>query len=240
VNEVSRSDEFEAVLESAARLQQLVPDAVLVGGSAAALHAQHRVSFGHDHVLADLSRRFDAVLDALESDDGWATNRLTPGKIILGNLDGIDTGVRQLMRRRPLETERFVLPSGAALNAPTVDEALRVKAFLVVRRNAVRDYLDVAALADHLGIARAAGGLGLLDEYYADQFGEGDGVATQVARQLAEPAPRDARVISELNRYKKLDLRWTDWQEVISVLGEVAAAMATGAAGSCVRQRDRG
>jgi hypothetical protein len=35
----------------------------------------------------------------VEKDDGWATNRLTPGKIILGNLDGIETGIRQLIRR---------------------------------------------------------------------------------------------------------------------------------------------
>lgn len=53
------------VLRSAARLQKLVPDAVLVGGSAAALYAGHRDSY--DHVLADLADRFDAVHDAVES-----------------------------------------------------------------------------------------------------------------------------------------------------------------------------
>jgi hypothetical protein len=47
------------VLESAARLQEVVPDAVLVGGSAAAWHASHRDSFDHDHVLPDLADRFD-------------------------------------------------------------------------------------------------------------------------------------------------------------------------------------
>lgn len=61
------------VLRSAARLQELVPDAVLVGGSAAALYAGHRDSYDHDHVLADLDDRFDAVLDAVESHDGWVT-----------------------------------------------------------------------------------------------------------------------------------------------------------------------
>ena len=43
--------ELVRVLESAARLQEVVPDAVLVGGSAAALWASHRTSFDHDHVL---------------------------------------------------------------------------------------------------------------------------------------------------------------------------------------------
>ncbi|MBO0856121.1 MAG: hypothetical protein J2P18_20415 [Nocardia sp.] len=217
--------EFEGVLESAARLQRLVPDAVLVGGSAAAVHAGHRMSTDHDHVLTDLNRRFDAVLDAVENDDGWATNRVTPGKIILGNLDGIETGIRQLIRRRPLETERVTLRSGAELTVPTIDEALRVKAFLSLRRNTVRDYLDCAALADHIGIDRAAQVLSAIDDYYADQIGEGDGIATQVARQFSDPKPKDSRVIGELDRYKELEQRWTKWPEVTAVLGEVAAAM---------------
>jgi hypothetical protein len=46
-----------AVLESAARLQEVVPDAVLVGESAAAWHAGHRASFDHDHVLHALTDR---------------------------------------------------------------------------------------------------------------------------------------------------------------------------------------
>lgn len=78
--------ELVRVLESAARLQEVVPDAVLVGGSAAAPWASHRTSFDHDHVLQDLSDRFDAVLEAIEATDGWVTNRVTPGKIILGEL----------------------------------------------------------------------------------------------------------------------------------------------------------
>ena len=62
------------VLASAARLQKVVPDAVLVGGSAAALHVGHRDSFDHDHVLADLAERYDSVLDAVEATEGWATS----------------------------------------------------------------------------------------------------------------------------------------------------------------------
>lgn len=69
----------EVVLESAARLQRIVPDAILVGGSAAAYYAGHRISFDHDHVLTDLRERFDVVLDALEREPDWAMNRVTPG-----------------------------------------------------------------------------------------------------------------------------------------------------------------
>jgi hypothetical protein len=65
------SPSLAAVLDSAARLQQVVPDAVLVGGSAAAWHAGYRDSFDHDHVLPDLTERFDLVLEATLATDGW-------------------------------------------------------------------------------------------------------------------------------------------------------------------------
>lgn len=101
---------FDDVLESAARLQRLVPDAVLVGGSAAVLYARHRDSYDHDHVVIDLASRFDVVLEALESDPERVLNRVTPGKIILGSLGDIEAGVRQLMRRQPLEVQLVTLP----------------------------------------------------------------------------------------------------------------------------------
>jgi hypothetical protein len=220
-----RDPEFLKVLESAARLQRLVPDTVLVGGAAAAIYADHRLSLDHDHVMGDLAARFEMVLDALESDDGWATNRLVYGKVILGNLDGIEAGVRQMIRKRPLESAEVTLPSGATLLVPTADETLRIKAFLVVRRNLTRDYLDVAALAQHAGIGHAAGVLSNIDEYYADQRGDGDGVATQVARQLADPRPKDSAVTRQLGSYRRLDQRWTDWNEVRRVLSEVATTI---------------
>ncbi len=213
------------VLESAARLQRLVPDAVLVGGSAAALHAGHRDSFDHGHVLADLAQRFDVVLEALESEGDWVTNRVTPGKIILGELGGIETGVRQMIRRRPLETVEVVVPSGETVTVPTIEETLCIKAFLIVRRNRTRDYLDVAALAERLGIQPAGVALASLDDYYADQHRGGDGVASQVARQLAEPRPADSTVTKQLKRYKRLDRRWHDWAAVTAVCRQVAAAM---------------
>jgi hypothetical protein len=212
--------ELVRVLESAARLQEIVPDPVLVGGSAAALWANH------DHVLEDLSARFDAVLDAVEATDGWVTNRVTPGKIILGELGDIESGVRQLIRNRPLEVTEVTLPSGHVLRVPTPDEILRIKGYLVVRRNQVRDYLDVAALSDRYGISHAASVLSRIDVYYSDQRGSGpEGIATQLARQLADPRPADARTIQQLGQYKGLDPRWTDWGDVVEVCRCVAVEM---------------
>jgi hypothetical protein len=50
--------DWEQVLSSAAQLQRIIPDAVLVGGSAAAIHAEHRISIDADHVLTDLQIHF--------------------------------------------------------------------------------------------------------------------------------------------------------------------------------------
>jgi hypothetical protein len=212
-----------AVLESASRLQQMVPDAVLVGGSAAALYAGHRDSYDHD--IADLRDRFDLVLEALESEGEWVTNRVVPGKVILGQLGDIEAGVRQMIRTRPLETTHVTLPSGRVLTVPTAEEALRVKGFLIVRRNQTRDYLDVAALADRHGLHEAAGVLAGIDDYYADQHGDGRGVAAQLVRQLADPRPKDSSVTGQLGAYRNLAARWTDWGEVRSVCRQLAAEM---------------
>ena len=122
----SINPELLAVLDSASRLQELIPDAVLVGGTVAALYAGHRLSYDHDHVVADLRQRFDVALEALEREPDWVMNRVTPGKIILGELGDIEAGVRQLIRTRPLETREIELPSGQRIVVPTCDEILRI------------------------------------------------------------------------------------------------------------------
>jgi hypothetical protein len=223
----NRNPGFVALLESAAHLQRLVPGAILVGGAAAILYADHRESSDHDHVVADLADRFEMVLEAVEEDEGWATNRVTPGKVILGNLDGIEAGVRQMIRKVPLEVAVVAMPSGGEVTVPTVEETLRIKAFLVVRRNQTRDYLDLAALSQHLGIERAAAVLARIDDYYADQHDDGDGVASQLLRQLSDPLPADRSVIDQLASYRRLHRRWGDWSTVTGVLGSVAAGMAS-------------
>lgn len=220
-----RDPQFVALLESAAHLQRLVPGAVLVGGSAAILYADHRESRDHDHVVSDLADRFEMVLEAVEEDEGWATNRVAPGKVILGNLDGIEAGVRQMLRKAPLEVTAVTVPSGGEVTVPTVEETLRIKAFLIVRRNQTRDYLDLAALSGHLGVDRAAEVLSDIDAYYADQNDDGEGVASQLVRQLSEPRPADGSTIDQLSSYRRLQKRWSDWGVVADVLGSVAQRM---------------
>jgi hypothetical protein len=215
---------LEEVLERAARLQELVPGAVLVGGSAAALHAHHRESRDHDHVVTDLAERFDAILEHLETLGEWSTARVSPGKIILGELGGIETGVRQLLRSRPLETTEVGV-GGRRLVVPTAAEILRVKAWLVLSRNQTRDYLDVAALADRIGIDEAAAVLRGMDDYYADLNPSPEPLATQLVRQLSDPRPRDAEVTAQLASYKALAPRWHEWAAVKAMLADVAERM---------------
>ena len=216
--------EMQAVFEAAARLQELVPDAVLVGGTAAAHHAGHRVSLDDDHVVADMRRRFDQILADLEATEGWITARVQRPVLILGRLDGVETGIRNLIRRRPLEVEE--VPVGRrALRVPTLAEIARIKAWLCLIRNATRDYLDFAALAQRLGEAHSVAVVMTMDDYYADQLGPGGRrVATQVAKQLAEPYPDDLSSV-DLASYRKLDRRWQNWQTVADRCRKVAVGV---------------
>lgn len=224
---IPRTRRLDKVLKSAARLQELIPDPVLVRGTAAALHAGHRESYDHDHVLVDLDQRYEQVLDAVEASEGWATSvrASRPPMTILGSLDGVPAGLRNLRRVRPLETIRVEVAPNTFVTAPTAAEALRVKAYLVVQRNQVRDYLDVAALSRHLGRAESCAVLREIDDFYDDRSQTQGSVLTSLILVLASPSPRDADVIAELPRYRGLDPAWHDWSDVIAVCQDLALGL---------------
>ena len=67
--------EWEQALASAAHPQGILPGAVLVGGSASALYAEHRLSTDADHVLTDPRQRYDQELAELESVACWKPAR---------------------------------------------------------------------------------------------------------------------------------------------------------------------
>lgn len=210
--------DWERVLSSAARLQRILPEAVLVGGTAAALHAQHRFSHDADHVLASLRARFDEVLAELESVAGWKTARVQRPVQILGSLDGIETGVRQLIRDAPLETMQ-IDHSGERLTVPTSGEMLRIKGVLILKRNATRDYLDFVALADHLETDRMVEALRHFDRLYPQPNEES--ALQQLQIQLANPLPYDLEEMN-LAEYKDLDPKWHDWDHVKAVCAHCA------------------
>jgi hypothetical protein len=214
--------DWERVLSCAARLQRILPEAVLVGGTAAALYADHRFSRDADHVLTNLRDRFDAVLADLESVAGSRTARVRRPVQILGSLDGIETGVRQLIREAPLETA-VIDYHGVRLTVPTEPEILRIKGGLILKRNATRDYLDFAALADHLGDSRVAAAFATFDELYPQESGES--AVQQLQVQLANALPYDLDDLPELAEYKDLDQKWHDWGKVRATCAHAAVVI---------------
>jgi hypothetical protein len=220
----SEFPEWEKLLAHAALLQSRIPNAILVGGTAAALHADHRFSFDHDHVVADLQSHYKDATATLESIVGWRTKRRIKGKLLLGAIDGIEAGLRNLRRSAPLETTVVELQSGRQLKVPTIEEMLRIKSFLVVERNATRDYLDVAALSHHLGLPRSAAALEPMNELYAEFAGEAGSMLTTVVTRLAAPDPYDLTDV-DLSEYKGITPPWNDWNAVVAQCRAVAAAV---------------
>ena len=185
--------DWELVLSSAARLQRILPDAVLVGGTASAIHE-------------------------LESVAGWKTARVQRPVQILGSLDGIETGIRQLVRDEPLETT-VVDYDDERIVVPTAGEILRIKGVLILKRNATRDYLDFVALADHMGDEGTALALQSFDRLYQQTSGESPLQQLQV--QLANALPYDLEE-TELSEYKCLDSRWHEWNTVKAACSHIA------------------
>ena len=210
--------EWDRLLSSAAHLQRILPSAVLVGGTAAALHVHHRFSRDADHVVTDLRQRFDEILADLESVAGWQTARVRRPVMILGSLDGIETGVRQLIREHPLETTETEC-KGERLTVPTLAEILRIKGVLIMKRNATRDYLDFVALADAMDATAVVEALKNFDELYPQPNGQS--ALQQLQVQLAKPLPFDLEE-ARLDQYKDLIPKWHDWSNVEAVAADIA------------------
>jgi Nucleotidyl transferase AbiEii toxin, Type IV TA system len=213
--------EWEQVLSAAARLQTLLPEAVLVGGTASAIHASHRFSRDADHVLTDLRVRFDEILAELESVAGWQTARVQRPVLILGSLDGIETGVRQLIRKQPLETTE-IEAGGARICIPTLAEILRIKGVLILKRNATRDYLDFVALVSKMSPQDITVALAPFDALYPQPNGQS--ALQQLHIQLAQPLPYDLEV-TQLSEYKNLAPQWHDWHAVQHVCMQVSTQL---------------
>jgi hypothetical protein len=220
----SNLPEWEQLLSAAAHLQEILPEATLVGGTAVATFTEHRLSQDADHVLPNLRHTFDDVLAQLESVAGWRTARVKRPVLILGSLDGIETGVRQLIREQPLETREIAF-SGVRLRVPTEEELLRIKGVLILRRNATRDYLDFAALAERIGSTRIKDALTRFDQLYPQPNGES--ALQQLQVQLASPMPYDLED-TDLREYRRLHPKWHDWNRVKELCAAIAVDLFIG------------
>lgn len=220
--------QIDDLLESAVKLHQELPDAVLVGGTAVAVYARHRLSTDTDYVLTDLKERFDEIFGKMESSEDWELARAKAPVLIMGNFHGVETTLRQLIRSKPLETERAATPTGPVL-VPTLDEMIRIKSWLVLTRNAYRDYLDLAALSEVAGIERTRDVLSGFDRFYADVDRKGVvrdvSPALQLALQLFEPKPHDLARNDEMERYKGVQGEWADPAKVLARCNEIGFSL---------------
>jgi len=147
IRDVRLDPDFSRVVASGVALQQHLPwmELIAVGGTAAALHAGHRVSYDVDFVSRNLRGNFAATLAAVTEWSEWTTNRSTPDKIILGEYNAVKLGIRQAFRQTPIQT---IEKQG--LRIPTLPECFKIKAYLVCQRGATRDFVDACALFDQL------------------------------------------------------------------------------------------
>ncbi len=199
--------DWARILEVERLIQSHFPECVLVGGTAAAIHAHHRASIDADSVLANLRETFPEVLATLEGLGGWTTSRLRPPVLILGQLNGVDVGIRQLVRSEPLETEEI-----EGIRLPTLAEMLRIKGYLIVARNALRDHIDFCALADKIGLGFEAA-MASFDRLYP-QPEDSDSTSQQLCRQLAQPGPNDLPADLDLEGWRDLVPPWQNWPYV--------------------------
>jgi len=216
--------QWQKLLEAASNFQELLTGSVMIGGSAAAVHLKHRYSFDADHILSDLQENYEKVLDFLEGRDDWETARIHPPKLILGNFQGVETGVRQLRRNRPLETQQIHI-TGKSLTTPTLPEMIRTKGWMIVSRNATRDYIDFAALAKHMGIEDTVEVLIDFDDFYSDLIrGRQASPVVQLIRQLAEPKPGDLEQI-DLSQYKGIQPPFDSWDYIVKICEEISVEL---------------
>jgi heme transporter len=185
------------VVKSAAKLKNLAPQAITVadplalgnhikGGDGPARRAApprvngtHRN--GHNgarkhcplpvHPVTIWRGRLSVALDALETEADYAR--------------------APMERLSPVETTNVQLPTGDRLQIPTGAETLRMKSYLIMCRNRIRDYAEFADLVDSMETQTAAVVLAAMDRYYCGQQSRKQWVATQLVRRLADPQPAD-------------------------------------------------
>jgi hypothetical protein len=100
---------------------------------------------------------------------------------------------------------------------------LRIKAVLILKRNATRDYIDFVALHDRLGMPGTLEAMRSFDRLYPQPNGESP--TQQLIVQLSSPMPFDLSE-TDLTEFKKLSSRWQDWSVIRNACIECALQLA--------------
>lgn len=106
---------FERVVEGAVELQNKLTwlEPVVVGGTAATLHARDRYSNIADCVTPFLEETFEAVSSNLQDWGGWQTSHVRRPEVILGERHGVQLGIGQLRRTAAFGNAENRRPFGA-------------------------------------------------------------------------------------------------------------------------------
>lgn len=201
---------LEGVVRAGVRAGREVPGAVALGGTICAMYANHRLSFDIDFVVSDLRERYEQVREHMLEVPGWSEADAKPPVLLLGSLDGVDVGFRQLRRNTPIETTTMATASGP-LTIPTLEELIRTKAFLLYQRHYTRDFVDFAALSllvpDPVVVESLAG----LDQKFA--WEKQPSVALGVLKALMRAEPADLGTHG-FETFRWIAPRQNSWPEV--------------------------
>jgi hypothetical protein len=121
--------------------------------------------YGAYHVLTGLYQHFDQILTWPEYVSGRIKANVKSPVMILGSLDGIETGIRQLIRSEPSETAIYE-DSGLRVTVPAEAGILRIKPILILKRNATSGFPGFAALSDRSGHGKTADSLRSFDRLW--------------------------------------------------------------------------
>jgi hypothetical protein len=220
--------ELVNIVRAGVKAGREVPGAVALGGTICSLYAGHRLSLDIDFGVSDLRDRFQQVREHLLEVDGWREADVRVPVLILGSIEGVEIGFRQLRRNTPFDTV-LVKTADGDLVVPTLGEMLLTKAFLIYNRNYTRDFVDFAELACLDTDAGVVEALSKMDGKFA--WSKQPSVVLGVLKTLlhAEPADSDTHGYST---FRWLAPKLSSWQQVQAkcrAIGELLANRLVGA-----------
>ena len=208
INELS---EWERLLAAERHLQYLIPGATLVGGTAAALHARHRISMDGDHVIEDLRDRFDPGSGNARGRCRLA-DRASPAARpdSPAELDGVPDGNPSASPYAAARDRGAV----SGLRVPTLAEMARIKAWLARRRGTRYGTTSIPSCSSSAWARKPW-------SPRCDRSTRSTGSRAPPRRSprwpsvCASAAPADLATI-DLRRYRALQPPWSDWAHVVA------------------------
>ncbi|NOT49394.1 MAG: nucleotidyl transferase AbiEii/AbiGii toxin family protein [Acidobacteria bacterium] len=212
-------DQLLDVIKAGVKANSEVPGSIALGGTICSLFAHHRLSSDIDFVLSDLSQRFDEVREHLFEIPEWKERRVSIPLTILGTLDGVRVGYRQLRRNTPLQTQVIETPLGE-LVVLTLDELIRTKAFLCYNRNYTRDFVDFAELSCLFEVEAVVEILSDLDKKFI--WEKQPSILIEVIKKLLLPEPHDLNdTVHGFKQLRFLEPKLTSWDEIAARCREI-------------------